>query len=76
MARHSVTEFSALPDYITHTTDIEAFRQFSSTPSEGSKPFDLKHLIKAYAELRFHKGEAGGEEQETPGLILSYNSFK
>lgn len=54
---HSVIEFSALPDCITNTAHIETLWQVRSTHSEEPEPFDLKHLIKAYAGLCLCKGK-------------------
>lgn len=54
---HCVIEFSALPDCITNTTHIETLWQLPSAHSEEPEPFDLKHLIKAYAGLCLREGK-------------------
>lgn len=63
----TVIEFSALSDCITNTTHIETLWQLPRTHSEEPEPFDLKHLIKAYAGLCLCKGK----KQESTGLFSS-----
>lgn len=66
-AHDTVIEFSALSDCIANTTHIETLWQLPGAHSEEPEPFDLKHLIKAFAGLCLCKGKS----QETTGLFSS-----
>lgn len=71
-AHDTVIEFSALSDCIANTTHIETLWQLPSAHSEEPEPFDLKHLIKAFAGLCLCKGK----KPRIYWTFLLYNSFK
>lgn len=71
-AHDTVIEFSALSDCIANTTHIETLWQLPSAHSEEPEPFDLKHLIKAFAGLCLCKGK----KPRNYWTFLLYNSFK